>query len=89
MPLTQSQRNQIASYRIQIEGYRRDLHSLMEEKRRKSADYASRIKSTSDANNKRSIRQSKISDMNNMANRIASKRQDIARIQGYIKNIRG
>jgi hypothetical protein len=33
MPLTQSQRNQIASYKVQIEGYRKDLQRLKDDKK--------------------------------------------------------
>ena len=34
MALTQSQRNQIASYKVQIEGYRKDLQNLKDQKKK-------------------------------------------------------
>jgi hypothetical protein len=34
MALTQSQRNQIASYKIQIEGYRKNLQNLKDQKKK-------------------------------------------------------
>jgi len=89
MPLSQSQRNQIASYKIQIEGYRKDLQRLKDDKKYKSEYYGNLIKNTKDANSKRSYRQSKISAVNSLVNQIESKKKDINRIKGYIKNIRG
>ena len=50
MALTQSQRGQIASYKIQIEGYRKNLQTLKDQKKRTSEDYANRIKNTKDPN---------------------------------------
>ncbi len=88
MPLSKSQRNQIASYKIQIEGYRKDLQRLKDDKKSKSEYYANMIKNTKDPNSKRSYRQSKISAINNIVNSIESKKKDIERIKGYIKNIR-
>jgi hypothetical protein len=88
MPLSQSQRNQITSYKIQIEGYRKDLQRLKDDKKSKSEYYANMIKNTKDQNSKRSYRQSKISAINNFVNSIESKKKDIERIKGYIKNIR-
>jgi hypothetical protein len=89
MPLTPSQRNQIASYKIQIENYRKDLQRLKDEKKRKSEYYSNMIKNTKDANNKRTYRQSKISAMASIANQIDYKKRDIERVKGYIKSIRG
>lgn len=88
MPLTQSQRNQIASYKIQIEGYRKDLERLRKEKKDKSAYYATLIKNTKDANSKRSYRQSKISAVNTLVNQIENMKSNIERVKGYIKSIR-
>lgn len=89
MPLTPSQRSQIASYRIQIEGYRKDLHSLREEKRRQSEYYSNCIRNTKDPNSKRSYRQSKISSINSINDRIDSKKRQIESVKEYIKRIRG
>ena len=89
MPLTPSQRSQIASYKIQIESMRKDLQRLKDEKKRKSEYYANAIKNTKDANSKRSYRQSKISAITTIANQMDSKKRDIERVKGYIKNIRG
>jgi hypothetical protein len=33
MPLSQSQRNQITSYKIRIEGYRKDLQRIKDDKK--------------------------------------------------------
>ena len=88
MPLNQSQRNQIASYKIQIEGYRKNLQTLKDQKKRTSEDYANRIKNTKDANSKRSYPQSKINALNTIVNNIESKKKDIERIKEYIKRIK-
>ena len=88
MALSQSERNQIASYKIQIEGYRKNLQTLKDQKKRTSEDYANRIKNTKDANSKRSYRQSKIGALNTIVNNIESKKRDIERIKGYIQNIK-
>lgn len=89
MPLTQSQRNQIASYKVQIEGYRKDLQRLKEDKKSKSEYYANMIKNTNDPNSKRSYRQSKIGAINNIVNSMEAKKRDIERVKEYIKNIKG
>lgn len=89
MPLTQSQRSQIASYKIQIEGYRKDLQRLKDDKKSKSEYYGNMIKNTKDPNSKRSYRQSKISAINNIVNQIESKKKEIERVKGYIKSIKG
>jgi chromosome segregation ATPase len=88
MALTQSQRNQIASYKIQIEGYRKNLQTLKDQKKRTSEDYANRIKNTKDANSKRSYIQSKISALNTIVNNIESKKKDIERIKEYIQRVK-
>ena len=89
MPLTTTQRNQIASYKVQIESYRKDLQRLKDEKKRKSEYYGNMIKGTKDPNSKRSYRQSKIQAMNTLVNSIEGKKRDIERIKGYIQNIKG
>ena len=89
MALSQTQRNQIASYKIQMEGYRKDLQRYKDEKKRVSEQFASMIKNTTDANNKRSYRQTKIGRVNSIVNQIESKKKDIERINGYIKSIKG
>jgi hypothetical protein len=89
MPLSPSQRNSIASYKVQIEGYRKDLQRYKDDKKRKSEYYANLIKGTKDANQKRSYRQSKIVAINQIVNSIESKKKDIERVKGYIKNIKG
>ncbi len=88
MPLTSTQRNQIASYKVRLEGLRKDLNTLKEEKKRKSQYYAERIKSTSDANYKRTLRQSKISDVNSIVNRIENKKREIESVKTSIQSIR-
>ena len=89
MALTESQRNQIASYKNQIEGYRKDLQILKDQKKRASDNYSYNIKSTKDPNSKRSFLQSKISSNNNYVNQIESKKKQIEYIKGNIKSIKG
>jgi len=88
MPLSESQRNQKASYKIQIEGYRKDLQRLKDDKKNKSEYYANLINGTKDPNSKRSYRQSKITAINSIVNQIESKKKDIERVKGYLKSIR-
>jgi hypothetical protein len=88
MALTQSQRNQIASYKIQIEGYRKSLQNLKDQKKRTSEDYAYKIKNANDPNSKRSYRQSKINAINTIVNNIESKKKDIERVKEYIQRIK-
>ncbi len=88
MPITPSERNQIASYKIMIEGYRKDLQRLKEDKKRKSEHYTTLIKNTKDVNSKRSYRQSKISAVNMIMNQIDSKKRDIERAKTAIENLR-
>jgi predicted RNase H-like nuclease (RuvC/YqgF family) len=89
MALTQSQRNQIASYKIQIESYRKDLERYKIEKKRVSEQFASMIKNTSDSNNKRNYRQTKIAKINSIDNQIEAKKREIDRVKAYIKSIKG
>lgn len=88
MPLTQSQRNQIANYKVRIESVRKDLQNLKDDKKRKSEHYANLIKNTKDPNSKRSYRQSKINAINSIVNQIESKKKEIDRLKENIKNIR-
>lgn len=88
MPLTPSQRTQIANYKAQILRYRNDIDNIKDNKKSKAEYYANLIKGTKDANNKRNYRASKVRDMANYANQIESKKKDIERIKGYIKSIK-
>ena len=88
MPLSESQRNQIANYKIQIESARKALNTIKENKKQKSEYYANAIKSSTDANYKRSLRQRKIYEMNGFVNQIESKKKDIERLKGYIQSIK-
>lgn len=89
MPLTQSQRNQIAAYKVQIESYRKQLQRLKDDKKNKNVYYAQMIKNTKDIYNKRTYRQAKINAMSSFTNQIEAKKMDIERIKTHIKNIRG
>ncbi len=89
MALTQSQRNSIASYKTRIEGVRKELDRLKENKKRKTEYYANLIKNTKDSNQKRTHRQSKINAMNSFVNQIESKKREIERYKASIKNIKG
>jgi predicted RNase H-like nuclease (RuvC/YqgF family) len=88
MPLTQSQRNQIANYKVRIESVRKDLQRLKDDKKRKSEHYASLIKNTKDQNCKRSYRQSKITAINSIVNQMESKKKEIERLKENINNIK-
>ena len=88
MALTESQRNQIAFYKNQIEGYRKDLQNLKDQKKRTSDNYSYNIKSTKDPNSKRSFRQSKISSNNNYTNQIEDKKKQIDYAKDNIKRIK-
>lgn len=88
MPLTQSQRNQIANYKVRIESVRKDLQQLKDDKKRKSEYYGTMIKNTKHANSKRSYRQSKINAINSIVNQMESKKKEIERLKENIKNIK-
>jgi hypothetical protein len=88
MPLTQSQRNQIANYKVRIESVRKDLQRLKDDKKHKSEYYGTMIKNTKDANSKRSYRQSKINAINSIVNQMESKKKEIERLKENIKNIK-
>lgn len=88
MALTESDRNNIANYKIQIERYKVDLIRIKELKKEKSDYYARQIKSTKDATVKSNYRQSKIREMNSYDNQIASKKRDIEGIKARIAAIR-
>ena len=88
MPLTPSERSQVASYKIQIESYRKDLQNIKDRKKSRSEYYAMAIKNTNDPNSKRSYRQSKISEMERIASEIERKKADIDRVKGYIANLK-
>ena len=88
MALTESDRNNIANYKIQIERYKVDLIRIKELKKEKSDYYARQIKSTKDATVKSNYRQSKIRDMNSYDNQIASKKRDIEGVKARIAAIR-
>ena len=89
MALTQYDKDQITRYKIQIEGYRKDLQNLKDQKKRTSDNYSNNIKNTKDPNSKRSYRQSKITAVNNYVNQIEAKKKQIEYIKNNIKNIKG
>jgi phage protein D len=88
MALTDSQRNQIASYKAQILNYRNEIDNIKKNKKSKSEYYANEIKGTKDANSKRNYRASKERDMAQFANQIESKKRSIEQVKGYIKSIK-
>ena len=88
MALTQSEKNQITRYKIQIEGYRKELDNLKKVKKQKSEYWSNLVKNTKDTNAKRSHRQSKLSWMNSMDKSIVSKKQQIDRIKENITKIK-
>jgi len=88
MALTQNDKDQITRYKIQIEGYRKELENLKKTKKQKSEYWSNMIKNTKDANAKRSHRQSKLSWMNSMDKSLDSKKQQIDRIKENIMKIK-
>jgi len=88
MALTQSERDQITRYKIQIEGYRKDIENITKQKKQKAEYYASLIKNSKDSNSKRSYRQSKLSYDNDYKRNIETKKKDIERVKKYIANIK-
>ena len=88
MALTQYDKDQITRYKIQIEGYRKELENLKKTKKQKSEYWSNLVKNTKDANAKRSHRQSKLSWMNSMDKSIDSKKQQIDRIKENIIRIK-
>lgn len=89
MALTQSQRNRIASHKVYIEGQRKDLQNLKDQKKRTADNYSNNIKNTKDRNTKRGYRQSKINAVNNYVNQIEAKKKQIEYVKNNIKNIKG
>ena len=88
MPLSESQRNSIANYKVRIESVRKDLQRLKDDKKRKSEHYATLIKNTKDPNSKRSYRQSKINAINSIVNQMESKKKEIERLKDNIMSFR-
>ena len=88
MALSQSDKDQITRYKIQIEGFRKELENFKKVKKQKSEYWSNLIKNTKDANAKRSYRQSKLSWMNSMDKSIDSKKQQIARNKEDITKIK-
>jgi uncharacterized protein YpuA (DUF1002 family) len=88
MPLTESQRNQIASYKVQIERYRADLQRIKDDKKKKSEYYANVIKNAQTSDSKRSYRATKISTINSLVNQMEAKKRDIERLKANIASIR-
>ena len=88
MALTQNEKDQITRYKIQIEGYRKEIENLKKTKKQKSEYWSSLIKNTKDSNAKRSHRQSKLSWMNSMDKSIESKKQQVDRVKINIQNIK-
>jgi hypothetical protein len=88
MALTESQRNRIAQLKIRIESYRKDLERLSQRKKNNNSKFASLIKNTTDASQKRNYRQNKISETNTVVNEIARKKHDIDQLKIEITNIK-
>ena len=88
MALTESDRNNIANYKIQIERYKVDLIRIKELKKEKSEYYARQIKATKDATAKSNYRQSKIREMNSYDNQIASKKRELESVKVRIAAIK-
>ncbi len=88
MALTESERNNIANYKIQIERYKVDLERIKKLKKEKSEYYARQIKSTKDATAKGRYKESKIREMNSYDNQIASKKRDIEGVKVRIATIK-
>ena len=88
MALTESERNNIANYKMQIERYKVDLQRIKDLKKEKSEYYARQIKSTKDATVKGRYKESKIRELNSYDNQIASKKRDIEGVKLRIATIK-
>lgn len=88
MALTESERNNIANYKMQIERYKVDLQRIKDLKKEKSEYYARQLKSTKDVATKARYRESKIRETNNYDNQIVSKKRDIEGVKTRIQAIK-
>jgi hypothetical protein len=77
MALTDSERNNIANYKIQIERYKVYLARIKKTKKDKSEYYSRQIKSTKDKTAKGRYRESKIRELNSYDNQIAGVKRSI------------
>jgi len=87
MALSESQRNQIAGYKIRIESLRRDLEHIAADKKRRMDYLTSQIKSAS-TDRKRVLRADKIRETNNYKTKIENKREDINNLKEAIARIK-
>jgi len=88
MKLTESQRNQITRYKIQIQECRKFIENESRRKKEKSEYYSAQIKNAKDLNTKRNYREYKLNSANNSNNLIAGKRREIEKIKESISNIK-
>lgn len=88
MALSESQRNQIARYKVQIQECRKSIENESLKKKEKSEYYSIQIKNAKDSSTKRNYREYKISFVNNSNNYIAEKRREIEKIKEYITQIK-
>jgi hypothetical protein len=88
MPLSDYDKSRISDWKRQIESKKIQLQNAKDEKKRDSESFAYRIKSASTPQQKASIRQSKITGMDNVNRRIDGFKKDIAYLREQIANLR-
>jgi hypothetical protein len=84
MPLSDYDKSRISDWKRQIESKKIQLQNAKDEKKRDSESFAYRIKSASTPQQKASIRQSKITAMDNVNRRIDGFKKDIAYLREQI-----
>ena len=88
MPLSDYDKSQISDWKRRIESKKIQLFNVKDEKKRTSESFANRIKSASTPQQKASIRQSKITEMDNVNRRIDALKKDIENYRNSIKSIK-
>ena len=89
MPLSDYDKSRISDWKRQIESKKIQLQNAKDEKKRDSESFAYRIKSASTPQQKASIRQSKITAMDNVNRRIDGFKKDIEDFRERIAQLKG
>jgi hypothetical protein len=88
MPITQSQKAEIARIKIHVETVRKKQEKLKERKRQLTESFKRRIEQTSDSIRKRSIRIEKIAAMDRISKESQSLKDEISRYRKRIAVIK-
>lgn len=89
MPLSDYDKSQISDFKRQIESKKIQLFNAKDQKKRDSESFAYRIKSASTPQQKASIRQSKITAMDNINRKIDGFKKEIEDFRERIAQLRG